>query len=255
MKASMHLTNFSKTEFDVELNRGIKLLDDEDINTRLKINSGEIKSVAYESNNILINKGTNTWTRESGTLCIWILGMFNPSEEAVVIVPFVVGEEEDLGPVVTSDYFGEIPPDRLQIKNGCIFFRADGKFRSKLGVSAKRAKDVAGSYDPLNNVLTVIQYTIPPGDPAYINQLWEIQEKPFEGDVLNSYNDGPLADGSQMGPFYELESSSPAAFLAPEEKIEHKHITYHFVGSKAELNPISEQVLGVDLDTISGVFK
>jgi hypothetical protein len=255
MTSSMQLKNFSKTEFDLKLNRVIKLLDKEDISKRLNTRTGKVKSVAYESHNVLINTGKNSWTRESGTLCIWILGMFTPSAKTTVVVPYVTGMEETLGPIVTSDYFGEIPEDRLRIKDGCIFFKADGGFRSKLGVSAKRSKDVAGSYDPDKNVLTIIQYTKPEGDPAYINQLWEIQAQPFKGDVLNSYNDGPLADGTQMGPFYELESSSPAAFLDPGEQIEHQHTTYHFVGSKDDLNPISEQVLGVDLDTIMGVFN
>lgn len=219
MKASMHLTNYSKTEFDLELTRKVKLLDEKAISKRLNFNPEGIRSVAYESINSVINTGKNAWTKESGTLCIWILGMFNPSERATVVIPFNPGADEKYGPIVTSDYFGEIPPDRLQIKDNCIYFKADGGFRSKLGVSAKRSKDVAGSYDPDNNVLTIIQYTKPEGDPAYINQLWEVQEEPFKGDVLNSYNDGPLPDGSQMGPFYELESSSPAAFWIPVSRL------------------------------------
>ncbi len=255
MEASMRLMNYSKTEFDIKLKRQVKLLDSETIVRRLNIKPEGVKSVAYESKNVLINAGQNSWGRESGTLCIWILGMFRPSDQATVVVPFVQGEEESLGPVVTSDYFGEIPDDRLQIKDSCIFFKADGGFRGKLGVSVSRAKNVAGSYDPLNNLLTIIQYTIPSGDPAYINQLWEIQSEPFKGDVINSYNDGPVADGSQLGPFYELESSSPAAFLDPGEQIEHQHATYHFVGSKDQLNDISQEVFGVDLNAIVDVFK
>ena len=57
-----------------------------------------------------------------------------------------------------------------------------------------------------------MNYSLPAGEREYVNSLWEIQDEPFRGDVVNSYNDGKLEDGTQLGPFYELESSSPAAF-------------------------------------------
>ena len=56
---------------------------------------------------------------------------------------------------------------------------------------------------------------------------------PYSGDALNSYNDGPLEDGSQMGPFYELETSSPAAALKPGESITHSQITIHLPVTKS----------------------
>jgi hypothetical protein len=255
MKSSMTLSNYSKTYFFAEINREVILLSKDDMSKRLDIDLRAVNSVAYESINKLKNVGKDPWTREGGTLCIWILGMFTPSDQVVVVIPFEDGPEDKLGPILTSDYFGEVPADRLQIKDNCIFFKADGKYRSKLGVAASRAKGIAGSYDQLNNVLTIIQYSKPSGNPDYINQLWEIQDEPFKGDVLNTYNDGPMEDGSQMGPFYELESSSPAAFLDAGEEITHQHATFHFVGTKEQLDPISKKVLGVSLEKISSVFK
>jgi hypothetical protein len=41
-----------------------------------------------------------------------------------------------------------------------------------------------------------------------------------------------LPDGSQMGPFYELETSSPAADIEPGDTLTHEHATFHFCGSK-----------------------
>ena len=123
-----------------------------------------------------------------------------------------------------------------------------------MGLAPGRAKPVAGSYDEDKQVLTIIHYSIPPGIIEYVNQLWTLQEYPFIGDVLNSYNDGPLEDGSQMGPFYELESSSPAAFLAPGGSITHVHSVFHFVGEENKLNTISESVLGVSIDEIKSAF-
>ena len=78
--------------------------------------------------------------------------------------------------------------------------------------------------------------------------MWEYQDDPFIGDVVNSYNDGPLPDGSQMGPFYELETSSAAANLNPGEVLTHEHATFHFQGEKDVLEHISKEVLGVGFD-------
>jgi len=103
--------------------------------------------------------------------------------------------------------------------------------------------------------LTLIQFNKPKGPQKYINQLWKIQKHPFQGDVINSYNDGPLEDGSQIGPFYELETSSPAAFLSPGESIVHIHRTFHFVGDESQLDQISQAVLGVTIQQIKKAFK
>ncbi|HBG53421.1 MAG TPA: hypothetical protein DDW70_04335, partial [Rikenellaceae bacterium] len=62
-------------------------------------------------------------------------------------------------------------------------------------------------------------------------------------------------DGSIMGPFLELESSSPAAFLKPGEALTHQHNVYHFVGNEDSLSPISEKILGVSLDKVKRIFN
>ena len=68
--------------------------------------------------------------------------------------------------------------------------------------------------------------------------------------MVNSYNDGPLYNGEQLGPFYELETSSPAKALKANECIKHIHRTYHFEGSPEALNIIAKKVFGTDLNTI-----
>jgi hypothetical protein len=81
--------------------------------------------------------------------------------------------------------------------------------------------------------------------------MWEIQKRPFGGDMVNSYNDGPPAPGKKpLGPFYEIESSSPAAHLAPGQTIVHVHRTIHVQGPKAELEKIAQKQFGVGLDEI-----
>lgn len=256
MKKEMQLQNFSGTKFRIALSRQVKLLSDNELNQNLGITPDpSVKWVGFETKNSLANAGDEKWTRQKGTVSIWMLAMLTPSESGVVAIPYLPGDEKELGKVATTNYFGEIPADRIKIDNGVLYFKVDGKHRSKLGLSEKRATTFAGSYDASRKMLTILQFNKPSGGGEYINQLWEIQKEPFKGDVINSYNDGPLADGSQMGPFYEIESSSPAAFLAPGESLTHTQRIFHFVGDEANLTLISTKVLGVSIDQIKSAFK
>ena len=145
----------------------------------------------------------------------------------------------ELGKIVTDDYFGKVPSDRLIIDDGILFFKTDGKYRSKIGISPQRALPLCGSYDPANKVLTLLWYSLPANPSKYVNSKWGHQDDPFKGDVVNSYNDGPVEDGSIMGPFYEIESSSPAAFLKAGEKITHTQRIFHISGDEAKLSLIT----------------
>ena len=176
------------------------------------------------------------------SLSIWMLGMFNPSARTVIVIPY---RTDAPGAIVKDDYFGRIPGDRLRIDSGSsrILFSADGNWRSKLGLTNRRATGVLGSYDAENRILTVVRYSAGAADAEYVNAAWKLQERPFEGDTVNAYNDGPLADGSRMGPFYELESSSPAGFPAPGGSFLHTHATFHFTGEPDELDRIAGKLL------------
>jgi hypothetical protein len=154
-------------------------------------------------------------------------------------------------------YFGKISEDRLLIKDGNIYFKGDGMQRSKIGISPKRCLYIAGSYNARDKVLTIVTMTPPekPEHKSYVNSLWEIQKDPYGGDVINSYNDGPPEPGKEpMGPFYELESSSPGAPLKPGESITHSHTTVHFRGEETDLDKIARKLLNVSLKEIKSIF-
>ena len=242
------ITNYSGTVFDITIERKIKLLDKKEAETKLNgaIAPG-IRFVGYETENKIENTGTTDWTKDKGLLSIWLLGMFTPSSGTVVIIPFhpVAGARS----YITDNYFGSIPPDRLQVKDSILYFTCDGKYRSKIGLSPLIAKSIAGSFDFEKNILTIVIPKINKNAP-YVNSKWEIQKEPYKGDVINSYNDGPLADGTQMGPFYEIESSSPALQLKKGETGEYKQITCHFQGDYNALQQLAMQLLGVDLNEI-----
>jgi len=251
-----NLRNYSNTEFKTELKREVKLLDEADIASQLGLEIPKnILKVAYTTVNSIKNSGNKSWTKDTGLLSIWILGMYNPSPDTTVVIPFVEGDEKDLGPVVNDAYFGKVPESRLKIENGFVFFKGDGQYRSKIGLSPKRSKPILGSYDAGNHVLTIVTYTKPENVTDYVNSMWEIQEDPFAGDAVNSYNDGPPAPGAKpLGPFYELESSSPAAALSPGETLTHEHRTFHFQGSEADLDKIVRKCLGISLKKIKSAL-
>jgi len=242
------LTNYSGTKFDVEVTREVRLVDaTKHLGVRLK---PSVKAVAVESVNTLKNTGKAAWTKETGLLSIWILGMLNASPATTVVVPFVKGPEAKLGPIVNDAYFGKVPAERLVVKDGVLFFAADAKCRSKIGLSPKRAKSALGSYDAVNKVLTIAQFTLPRGVTDYVNSMWKLQDDPFNGDAVNSYN-----DNGKMGAFYELESSSPALALAPGKLATHLHRTIHLQGEESDLDAVALKALGVGIVAIRDGLK
>lgn len=237
----MRLVNYQDYSFDIEVNREVTIFNKEQIESDLKIKLAEdLSFVAYQSKNEIINTGTQAWSKDSGLLSIWILGMYMPSENTTVILPY----KDSLA--LNTSYFGTIPPGRLTITDKQVMYKGDGTSRFKLGVPPKNVVPYAGSYDADKNMLTVISYTFE-GDSTYVNSVWRHQENPYKGDVVNSYNDGPLDNGDQLGPFYELESSSSSKALKPSESIKHIHKTYHFEGDFEALNGISKKLLSKDL--------
>jgi hypothetical protein len=158
------------------------------------------------------------------------------------------------GPVVNDAYFGKVPPARLSVRRdeGHVLFKADGELRSKIGVGPDRARNVLGSYSASARLLTIVSYDKPRAAQDYVNSMWDKQAEPFSGDVVNSYNDGPVGPGQpSLGGFYELETSSPAAALAPGESLVHAHRTFHFVGERHSLDTIAQKALGVTASRIA----
>jgi hypothetical protein len=255
-RKAMSLRNYSGTAFDLRLDRTVRLLAATATLQDLGIAApADLEAVAYESENRIENTGRAPWRKETGLVSVWILGMFNPSPATTVVVPFRPGPEASLGPVVNDAYFGKVPADRLVVRDRVLFFRGDGKHRSKIGVPPPRALSVLGSYDAGGRVLTLVRFTLPEGTGDYVNSMWQLQERPYAGDVVNSYNDGPPAPGAKpLGPFYELETSSPAAALEPGASLVHRHLTLHLVGEAAALDEAARKVLGVGLADIAAAF-
>ena len=245
-------SNYSGTPFDIEIGRTVRLLSADDAWKHLNVAPvGGVNVVAFETDNTIANAGKNDWSKQTGLLSIWILSMFNASPDAVVVIPIQPGSERERGMPVNDDYFGKVPPERLKVVNDVVYFKADGNFRSKIGISPARTKPVMASYDPAQKMLTIAQFTFDPNAKEYVNSAWKVQDDPYAGDVANSYNDGPPGPGKpQLGKFYELESSSPAKELKAGESMNHVHRTIHLQGDEDALDKVARAVLGVSLEQI-----
>jgi hypothetical protein len=248
---SMTLTNYAGTQLALDVERKLSILNDEQAEQNLGIElAQDVKWVGFESHNTITNRGKTAWSEDKGLPSIWILGMFAPAPGTTIVAPF---EKQGNGAIVNDSYFGKVPADRLQVNEakGFVLFKADGQARGKIGLSSTRAKAVLGSYSAQSRMLTVVRFTKPASAKRYVNNLWEISKEPYGGDVSNAYNDGPVEPGKpSLGGFYELESSSPAAALAPGATLEHTHETYHFSGPREALDSIAVRVLGVSLGDV-----
>jgi hypothetical protein len=244
-QAKAQLKNYSGSVFDIAIHRSVELLSREDLEAELNVALGsEILAVGYRTANTITNAGVEPWSYEKGLISIWLLGMLTPSDATTVIVPLPEDADRSL---VTTDYFGDIPSDRLDVRNGSLSFKCDGTYRSKIGLPLAIATGIAGSYDAQRQILTIIKYSVDEYG-TYVNSQWKVHDDPYKGDVFNAYNDGPLIDGSQLGPFYELESSSPVFPLKPGETQTHDQVTFHFEGDFELLNNLARIFLHTDLN-------
>ncbi len=254
-RKDISLVNYSNFRFLMQVDRSVSLLDPARIKAKTGIDLPDgIAAVAYESANKITNTGKMPWARATGLLSIWMLGQLISSPANIVLVPFVEGPESELGPIVNDNYFGKVPSERLKILENLILFKADGQQRGKIGLGPKRAKNFLGSYDCDQRILTILYFTKPEHYEGYVNSMWEIQQNPYSGDIINSYNDGPLEDGTQMGPFYELEASSPATSLKPGESMEQLNLTIHLSGDEAGMDVLLKSVFGITISEIMQEF-
>lgn len=232
--------NASGTKFNCRLERDIELIDDSQIGAIIgTFIPDDCASVGFRSKSRVTNIGTNEWSKDKGALSIWILGQFITSPDNFVIIP-TQGKNQ-----IIDDYFGAIPADRLRHEGDYHYFKADGKMRGKLGVLCDSVLPMAFALDRVNSVLTIISFSFDEQATDYVNSRWALQDDPFNGDVLNAYNDGPLEDGTIMGGFYEIESSSQALFLKSGETFEHSHTTIHIKGEIQQLEELLADVKSI----------
>ncbi|WP_282134946.1 DUF6786 family protein [Seonamhaeicola maritimus] len=238
----MNIKNNHNYTFSIGLERKISILNGNQIENSLGINLDQISYVGFSAETTMTNIGNEQWNKETGLLSLWELGCMNTSSDNRVIIPLTRQTDS------ITEYFTKITIDRMQIKDGVVFYKADALGLNKIGTLPQFTKNVMGSYSKENNLLNIVTFNFE-NNGVYVNSLPE-NKAPYAGDVINIFNGNVDVSLNQNWPFYEFESSSSAKELAPKQSIFHSQTTYHFEGDFDVLNEISNKVLGVNLNDI-----
>lgn len=235
--------------FDLRIERRIELLEP-GLALGLNLPNG-VRTLCFASDNTLINAGRSAWDATTGFLCLWTAGMFPHSDKAVAFVAGRPGERIQ----VIADYFGELDERRLRAGNWGVRFAVDGMHRSKIGVPASCTTGWQGAWDPQRGRLTLVYAKVSP-NADYLEARWHSRTGPFGGEAIHQYNDGPAKPGgAPFGPFFELESSSPAARLAPGERCVHRSLTVVLEGPRAALEEVARSHTGCTLAQLESTFE
>jgi len=244
------LTNSAGTNFKGIIKRTISICDENDISKDLNLNNvNNINVVAYKSENIIKNTGKNEWDKTNGALSIWMLSMLPANDSTIVIIPI----KQNINGEV-RDYLQNLNKERLLSIDQNVLFKVDGKLKSKIGISPDLVKPIFASYNPSKSILTVIKFSLADASSEYVNSSFEKEADPYDGDVINVYNDGPEEGDEQIGLLYELETSSPAAFLKPNQSITHSQNIYHIESDEKQMNLLLIQLFGISLSEVETAF-
>jgi hypothetical protein len=240
------------TKFSAKLNRTVTLFTDKQIQQSLNLLlPSSVNRVGFESANKLTNVGED-WDEKTGLITPWILGMFKGHDDAVAVFPLAkkAGSKSNI-----PSYLYPLNDNRIIEKNAVVYFKVDGRYRSKIGVKAEQTKPIMGYFNSKTTVLTIVTFSFEDGK-LYPDAQESFVNHPYKGDVISSYNHGAM-DGSVLSTstFFELESSAQVLPLKTNEAITHRHQTYHFSGPYSEVNDVSLKLLGTSLKEITSVFS
>ncbi|WP_049720995.1 DUF6786 family protein [Gilvimarinus polysaccharolyticus] len=248
-KRAFTLTNYNNTLFEIDVTRSIKLLDNDDINQLFDIRlPADIKLIGFSASTQLTNIANSAWNKETGLLSLWHLTALEPSDNNTVVIP-LRGQLNEL-----VEYFSPNKNSHSKIIDQHVLYNADGNYMNKIGIPPDHTKPVMGAWDAKRKLLTLIHFSFTPAAGVYVNSVWTPNPAPYAGDVINVFNDGIVDGFGPFGPFYELESSSHTRELQPGESLQHTQTTVHIQGTRAELDKIAQQVLGIGLSDIEQVF-
>lgn len=247
MGGQLHLKNIKNFNFYIDVKRKISLLDSKEVERNLNVPLNDnVDFVAFRAETSMENIGKEDWNKEEGVISLWELGCMQPTPKTTVVIPLRGNAKE------ATIYFTPLDSTRIKIENNTLYYRADANYLNKIGTLPEYTKPYFGSYSPELELLTIVRFSFS-NEQDYVNAHPE-GKLPYRGDVINIFNDGEWPDGGPFGPFYELESSSPAKALKIGENISHYQETYHFEGAKEKLSSIAMKVFGVSINEIESAL-
>ncbi len=208
-----------------------------------------IKILAYMSQTTVTNTNIQSWTEDTGLFSIWSLAMLAPN--AVVVMPL----SQKINQPATS-YFRETSATRQKVTNKAVYYLADAMSMDKIGIPAAASTPWMASYHPTRQLLTLTHIgPSPSSTAAYVNADWNEKEPVLAGESHNLFNDGPRLNNRQFGSFFELESSSPALILNPNDSQTHTYTVLHLNGSVEDLSSVSKAVLNLSIEQLTQTYN
>lgn len=236
------LQNNLGTRIVAQLQRIISVFSKNDIEKNLSVQlSSKTDFVAYNTTHILTNTDTSQWKKHSGLATVWSLSTFPASDDIAVFVPFT-GSIDDL-----NSYYNYIDSSRMYLQDSVLWFNADGKYLSKIGIPHNFNSGFFGSYSKSQGVLRIVNYkqTV---DSLYFNSDFSEQSNFENGEVLAVFNhQGKNSPLGLENTFYQMESMAPLRELLPGESIAHNHAVYQFTGDETELFKLADKLMGINL--------
>ena len=246
MAKALTMKNYQGFNFEFDVERTIELLSSAKLPIALP---DSLTWVAFKASTKVTNTSSLAWTKATGLFSIWDLGSFYPNEQTTIFIPLAKPLAK------ATRYFSDIKTSHTRIQGNVLFYKADARYMNKTGVSPEHAKPMFGSYDAKRKLLTLIHFPITKQTNVdYVNGIWRFDGDPFGGEIINIFNHGVGEDESTSGPFYELETSSIALELKPNESYQHYQTTLHIQGDESALNLITQQVFGLTLAEITSAF-
>jgi len=258
----VQIVNTKGTRFDVQLGRTVTVLERDAIEEILGVQLPDtVTASAFKTIDVLTNMGPKM-NKEDGLLSIWGLSQFPTSENTFNGIPILEGPENELGRrVSTYPSFGALGPDQLVTIKGTDIvtgkdvsvhvFKGHGQQRRKMGVTPARALQVAANWSADTGIFNLLKYNKPRAGVGHINSDWGPQENPFDGDEVNSFNDGPGDKGEppvgRDSPFTEFEASSEARELNTGESVSLPAISITLEGPAEAINPAAKRNIFVNL--------
>ena len=205
----------------------------------------------FGSDNTMTNLGQN-FNSNQDAVTIWILGTFHGTENTTAIIPV---QDKKLSTYPIKKYLNSFDNTRLKQRNNVVFFKVDGRYRSKIGISSQASSNIMATYHPEFNRLTVVKFSISNAQQYPIAVESDVPLNSV-GDITNIYNHGGIKSNNSATPFFfELESAAAMKPLKHNESIRHQHDTFHFFGKPSQLSLLTQQLLALDIDDINAVFS
>jgi hypothetical protein len=206
---------------DVEIVRELRILEGDDPGKLLGVLPGEgVRWVGFQSRNTVRRTRLGEASEHPVRLRLEIVGRFLSTPSTRIALP-----------------------RRGPLGSGTVYLQAEGSRRQETGLPQRFTRGLAGAYDPRHGVLTIIQFSV------------------HEDGDLSSQTVAPLADeavtvlaparGASEVSFFEIRTATPPLDLRPLRSVLHVRSTFHFQGSRGDLDKISRGALNVGLDDIS----